>query len=294
MIQNSIKYDIIIIDNKGVNEMSKLNKIANIINLNRGAEEFERAEKLVNNSKITQEEKERAFKARNKMLKFTIIFVISVFVIAGIITAIGFSISSEVGFITVAISMLLTIVVLVACLLNKNKIKAFSDWTNTLSKVEQGFDGLSDQEINRLKHNDKEQNIIKKYKKKIAVCVIIFLVALALEFVILLNLGLSVYSLVTIIITFVIVGIFYVKIDSYDVEIHRIQTGYYKKSFGYLCQKCKSEVRMNFEDIEKLDSLPRNEQGIRVVNCHNCGNPVPFYNADNTLKDYKKYLEEIK
>lgn len=274
--------------------MSKLNKIANLTNLNRGIEELERSNKLINNSNITQEEKNKAFKARNKMIKFTVGFVISVFVIAGIITAIGFSISMEVGFIAVAISMLLAIVALVACLLNKNKIKAFSDWTNTLSKVEQGFDGLSEQEINRLKPNDKEQKIIKKYKKKMGVCVIIFLVVLALEFIILLNLGFAVHSLVTIITTFVIIGVFYVKIDAYDVEIHRIQTGYYKKSFGYLCQKCKSEVRMNFEDIEKLDSLPRNEQGIRFMNCHNCGNPVPFYNADNTLKDYKKYLEEIK
>ena len=30
------------------------------------------------------------------------------------------------------------------------------------------------------------------------------------------------------------------------------------------------------------------------MNCHNCGNPVPFYNYDLTLREYKKYLDEIK
>lgn len=30
------------------------------------------------------------------------------------------------------------------------------------------------------------------------------------------------------------------------------------------------------------------------MNCHNCGNPVPIYDFDNELKDYKKYIEQVK
>lgn len=144
------------------------------------------------------------------------------------------------------------------------------------------------------KSNIKEELIIKKYKKKSLISGVIFLLALVIEFFIILRLKIAIYSPITIIITLIITGVWYVFEDTYQVEIHRIESGYYKKSFGFFCQKCKSEVKIDFEDLEKYNSLPRNKQGIRVINCHNCGNHVLLYNFDDALSDYKKYLDQTK
>lgn len=272
--------------------MNKLNKIATTISTTHNLNEMEQQVVAVKKSNLTEEEKNKALKSHNKMIKVTTLIVAILVIIMAISMVIGFSISIETGAVTALISLIVIPTILITYMIRKRKL--FSDWENAYSKVNKGFDGLSEQEINRLKPNSKEEKIIKKYKKKSIICVIIFIIVIALEFIILLNLDFSASSPVAIILLFIIIGIWYLKMDCYSVEIHRIESGYYKKNFGFRCEKCKSEVRINFEDIEKYDSLPRNEHGIRVINCHNCGNPVPFYNFDNTLKDYKKYLEQTK
>lgn len=148
--------------------------------------------------------------------------------------------------------------------------------------------------INIKNLSEAKQKLYKKCRNKNIVysLLLVLCIVLTIYFVIKFNLNPHSWLIIGIIIVYVLV--FYILIDNCDVEMHRIKSGYYEKSFGFLCQKCKSEVKINFEDLEKYNSLPRNEQGIRVMNCHNCGNPVPFYNFDNALEDYKKYLEQTK
>lgn len=142
--------------------------------------------------------------------------------------------------------------------------------------------------------SESKQKLYRKYRNKniIYSLLLVLCIALTIYFCIKLNLNSNSWLVIGIIIVYVLV--FYILIDNCDAEMHRIKSGYYEKSLGFFCKKCGSEVKINFENLEKYNSLPRNEQGIRVMNCHNCGNPVPFYNFDNALKDYKKYLEQIK
>lgn len=274
--------------------MSKLNKIATTINATKGLHEMEQQINDVKNSNLTDEEKQKAFKSHNKMVKTIVLIVVGLTIFMGIFTAIGFSISGEMGAIFGVISMVIMITVLLTCLFTMKKKRAFSDWVNAYEKVDFGFDGLTEEEVNKLKPQVNEEKVIKYYRKQSWKYGIIFLIALAIEFSILLGIGVPIYSPITIIITIVITIVWYIKEDTCQVEIHRIKSGYYKKDFGFLCQNCKSEVKIKFEEIDKYDNLPRNENGIRVMPCPTCNNPVPFYNFDNTRDDYKKYLERIK
>lgn len=274
--------------------MNKLNKITTTINTTRGLAEMEQQVRDIKNSNLTEEEKQKALKSHNKMVKTVVWFVIGLVAVMGIFMTIGFSISSEMGAIFGAISMVAMTIILIAFLIIVKKKNLFSDWQNAYEKVDKGFDGLSEDVVNILKPNNKEELLIKKYKKKSLISGLLFLIVIGVLFTIILALDIAIYSPITIILALIITGIWYFFEDTYSVEIHRIKSGYYKKSFGFLCQNCKTEVKIKFEEIEKYNSLPKNESGIRVMNCHNCGNPVPFYNYDLTLKDYKKYLNEIK
>lgn len=274
--------------------MDKFNKIATTINATRGLHEMEQQVSDVKNSNLTEEEKNKALKSHKKMVKTVVWVVIGLVVAMGIFMIIGFSISGEMGAIFGAISMVAMTIILIAFLIIVKKKKLFSDWQNAYEKVDNGFDGLSESEINQLKPQNNEEKVIKYYQKQSLKYGIIFLIALAIEFSILLGIGVPVYSPITIIITIVITIVWYIKQDTCQVEIHRIKSGYYKKDFGFLCQNCKTAVKIKFEEIDKYDSLPRNENGIRVMTCPKCNNPVPFYNFDITMQDYKKYLEKIK
>ena len=172
--------------------------------------------------------------------------------------------------------------------------KLFQDFQNAYEKVDNGFDGLTQDVINILKPNNKEELLIKKYKKKSLISGLLFLLAIGFLFTIILALDIEVYSPITIILALIITGIWYFFENTYNVEIHRIKSGYYKQSYDFICEKRKTKVTIKFDELEKYNSLPKNKDGIRVMNCHNCGNPVPFYNYDLTLKEYKKYLDEIK
>lgn len=274
--------------------MNKFNKVATTINATRGLHEMEQQVSDVKNSSLTEEEKSKALKSHNKMVKTVVWFVIGLVVAMGIFMTIGFSISGEMGAIFGAISMVAMVMILIAFLIIIKKKKLFSDWQNAYEKVDNGFDGLSESEINQLKPQVNEEKLIKYYRKQSWKYGIIFLIAIAIEFTILLGIGVPIYSPITIIITIIITIVWYIKEDTCQVEIHRIKSGYYKKDFGFLCQNCKTEVKIKFEEIDKYNSLPRNESGIRVMNCPKCNNPVPFYNFDIKMQDYKNYLEKIK
>ena len=274
--------------------MNKLNKIVTTVNATRGLHEMEQQVKDVNNSRLTEEEKQKALKSHNKMVKTIVLIVVILAICMGIFMSIGFSISGKMGAIFGAISMVVMVAVLIACLIFIKKKRLFSDWVNAYEKVDFGFDGLTEEEINKFKPQSNEEKVIKYYRKQSWKYGIIFLIALVIEFSIILGIGIPIYSPITIIITIVITIVWYIKEDTCQVEIHRIKSGYYKKDFGFLCQNCKSEVKIKFEEIEKYESLPRNENNIRVMPCPKCNNPVPFYNFDLTLEDYKKYLEKIK
>ena len=274
--------------------MDKFNKIATTINATEGLHEMEKQVRDVKNSNLTEEEKTKALKSHNKMVKITVLFVIALAIVIGIFMAIGFSISGEMGAIFGVISIIAMVTILIAFAILVKKKELFSDWVNAYEKVDNGFDGLSESEINQLKPQVNEEKAIKYYRKQSWIYGIIFLIALAIEFSILLRIGVPVYSPITIIITIVITIVWYIKEDTCQVEIHRIKSGYYKKSFGFLCQNCKTEVKIKFEEIDKYNSLPRNKDGIRVMQCPKCNNPVPFYNFDTKMTDYKKYLEQIK
>lgn len=150
-----------------------------------------------------------------------------------------------------------------------------------------------DVSVNIKNLSELKQKLYKKYRNKniIYSLLLVLCIILTIYFCIKLNLNSHSWLVIGIIIIYVLV--FYILIDNCDVEMHRIKSGYYEKDFGFHCQKCGTEVKINFEDLEKYESLPRNENGIRVMDCHNCGNPVPFYNFDNALKDYKNYLEKL-
>lgn len=274
--------------------MSKFHKITTTINALHGLSEMESQVQSVKKSNLTEEEKNKALKSHNKMIKITVIIVVILTIIMAVSMTVGFSISAEVGVTISEIVLIAMPTILITYVIIAKKRKLFPDWTNAYEKVDNGFAGLEEQEINRLKPNYKEELLIKKYKKKSLVGGLIFLLALVIEFSIILALEISIYSSLTIILTFVITGICCFFEDTYSAEIHRIKSGYYKQSYGFICEKCKTKVAIKFDELEKYNSLPRNKDGIRVMNCHNCGNPVPFYNYDLALKDYKKYLDEIK
>lgn len=274
--------------------MDKFNKIATTINATHGLHEMEQQVSDVKNSNLTEEEKNKALKSHKKMVKTIVWVVIGLVVAMGIFMTIGFSISSEMGVIFGVISMVAMIIILISFLIIIKKKKLFSDWQNAYEKVDNGFDGLSESEINQLKPQVNEEKLIKFYRKQSLKYGIIFLIALAIEFTILLGIGVSVYSPITIIITIIITIVWYIKEDTCQVEIHRIESGYYKKSFGFLCRNCKTEVKIKFQEIEKYNLLPKDKNGIRIMKCPKCGNDVPFFNFDTALEDYKKYLENIK
>jgi len=274
--------------------MDKFTKGVTTINAVHNLNEVEQQVQDVKKSNLTEEEKNKALQSHNRMIKITVLIVVILTVIMAVSMVTGFSISGEVGVIISVISLIAMSAILITYAIIVRKGKLFPDWVNAYEKVDKGFDGLNGQEINKLKPNIKEELVIKKYKKKSFISGLIFLLAIAFEFYIIVSLEIAIYSPIPIIITFIITGVWYFFEDTYQVEIHRIESGYYKKSFGFFCQKCQSEVKINFEDLEKYSLLPRNEQGIRVMNCHNCGNPVPFCNFDNALEDYKKYLEQIR
>lgn len=245
---------------------------------------------LVKKSKLTEEEKNKALKSHKKMKTTTIWVVILASLFMGIAIVYGMSQGGDILFSVISIIVAIVVIIIYAVFAHK----FFPDWAKYSNLVDKGFDGLTNEEINKVKPNAREETIIKTLKKKEVLLTIVFLAILGVEFFIILNLGIAIYSPITIIIIAITTIIWYIKKDSYTVEIHRIESGYYKKGFGYICQHCKNEVTINFSDIEQYNSLPKNANGIREMKCPICNSAVSLYNFDNTLEHYKKYLKQIK
>lgn len=169
----------------------------------------------------------------------------------------------------------------------------FPEWAKYYKLVDKGFDGLSTDQIASLKPNNIELNLLKKYKAKEALASIIFLLILAIEFFVVIKIGLPIYHPITIIITVIITVAWYVIQDNYRVETHRIESGYYKKGFSYICQNCKTEFKMEFKDINKYNTIEKNKNGIRTVNCPNCNSPILLYNFDIIFKDYQNHMNKV-
>ena len=69
---------------KELNKIDKFNKIATTINATRGLHEMEQQVINVKNSSLTEEEKNKALKSHNKMVKTVVWFVIALVIAMGI------------------------------------------------------------------------------------------------------------------------------------------------------------------------------------------------------------------
>ena len=273
--------------------MNKFNKIVTGINTVNNLNEVKQQVATVENSKLSEEEKNKALKSHDKMIKTTVVVTISVILLVAIICGVICNVID--GDLKIILCLIVTGLEIIGLMLfGIFGRKLFSDWNKAYEKASLGFDGLSEQYIDFLKPNNKELLLIKQYKKKSLLWGLIFLIALGIVITIIVNLEIKIHSPIVIISLFIITGVWYVFEDTCQVKIHRIKSGYYKKSFGFICQNCKNEVKIKFEEIDKYSSLPKNKDGIRVMPCPKCNNLVPFYNFDMTMQDYKKYLEEIK
>lgn len=273
--------------------MDKFNKIATGINTVNNLNEIKQQVATVENSKLSEEEKNKALKSHNEMIKTAIVVTISVILLVAIICVVICNIiDSDLKIVLcLIVAGLGTIGLILFGIFGR---KLFSDWNKAYEKSSLGFDSLSEQYIDFLKPNNKEELLIKRYKRKSLLGGLIFLIVLGITIAIIVNFKIKIHSFIVIISLFIITGIWYVFEDTCQTEIHRIKSGYYKKSFDFICQNCKNEVKIKFEKIDKYGSLPRNKDGIRVMPCPKCNNPVPLYNFDMTMQAYKKYLEKIK
>lgn len=273
--------------------MDRFNKIATGINIVNNLSELKQQVATVEKSKLSEEEKNKALKSHDKMIKTSVVVTISVILLLAIICGVICNVID--GDLKITLCLIVvglgTIGLILFGIFGR---KLFPDWHKAYEKASLGFDGLSEQYVDFLKPNSKEELLIKKYKKKSLLGGLIFLIVLGIAITIIVNLKINVYSPVVIISLFIITGVWYVFEDTCQVKIHKIKSGYYKRSFGFICQNCKNEVKIKFEEIDKYSSLPKNKDGVRVMPCPKCNNPVPFYNFDTTMQDYKKYLEKIK
>ena len=273
--------------------MDRFNKIATGINTVNNLSELKQQVATVEKSKLSEEEKNKALKSHDKMIKTSVVVTISVSLLLAIICGVICNVID--GDLKITLCLIVvglgTIGLILFGIFGR---KLFPDWNKAYEKASLGFDGLSEQYVDFLKPNSKEELLIKKYKKKSLLGGLIFLIVLGIAITIIVNLKINIYSPVVIISLFIITGVWYVFEDTCQVQIHKIKSGYYKKSFGFICQNCKNEVKIKFEEIDKYSSLPKNKDGVRVMPCPKCNNSVPFYNFDTTMQDYKKYLENVK
>ncbi len=271
--------------------MKKINNLAMVVNTALNLHEMERQVEAVKNSKLPEEEKNRALKAHKRM-------VITVFaVVIGELLAIGLFcvvvsklVESEMRIIICLLAVLIGIIGLIVFAIYLRHI--FHDWTKTYEKVDNGFDGLEEEVVNRLKPRDDEKEVIKYWYRQSTKWTILFLIELAIVIALIVKfviLRTPFISIVFIIIT----AFWYIQEDECQAEIHRINSGYYKKGFGHICKRCNREVLINFSEADMYDSLPRDKSDTRIMHCLHCGNEVPLYCFDSQVKSYKKYLEKV-
>ena len=247
--------------------------------------------KSVINSKLTDEEKIKALTSFKRERKLIITFVLissliyAILLVFGCVNLLNNNTNFGIWYIFI-LNIIYIISVIFFAIFNKSKQ---TDWKKYATIVDYGWDGLSKIEIEKLMPSNNDDIAIKKYKNKSIIANICLVLALIIEFLILFLLKVSVYSPLTIIITIIIIIVWYMIIDNYEVEIHRLKSGYYKKDYSFKCSKCETLVSIKFEEIEKYESLPKNEKGIRIMKCPSCGNDVQIFNFDRALSDYKKF-----
>ncbi len=269
---------------KGVNSVTK--------NARR-AKKLRNKIEAIKNSNLTVEEKEKALNCFKKMLVTTTIVVVVIALLLVVAVVMMLFIGGDAGVIFLLLSMAGAVVLLIVYALIARNVM-FKDFRIYYDMVDHGFDGLDEHEINKLKPNQSEEALIKKYKAKSFVYTLILALVLGIEFYILGKFELPLDSPVLYIITLVIFFVWYGFYDTCKVEIHRLESGYYKKSYGFRCKKCGTEVFIEFSEIEKYLDAPTNENGIRVIPCQTCNHLVPFYSFDEAYESYKKYVELTK
>lgn len=246
----------------------------------------------VEKSNLTVKQKQEAIQENKKVMTTTVLVVVITALLLWTPFIFCYSKDIKIAYTLYFVSMGVFVIFVVIYALCIKSI--FPKWNMYRELIDKGFDGLTEDEINKLKPDDKEKQLIKEYHKKDVIAGLIFLASLIVEFTIIIKLGIAILSPITSIITLIITAIWYIKMDTYKVEIHRIESGYYKRSFGFICKKCRNKVKINFSEIEKYKDLPKNQSGIKVMKCLNCNNDVEFLNFDLELKDYKDYLDKIR
>ena len=186
--------------------MNKLNKISTSINATRGLAEIEQQVNDIKNSNLTEIEKQKALKSHKQMIKTTLIVTILTCLVATILCGIICNVvEGNLKIILCLIIAGLATIGLISFGLFGRKL--FQDFQNAYEKVDNWFDGLTQDVINILKPNNKEELLIKKYKKKMLFCGLLFLLAFGLLFIIISILDIEIYSPITIILALIITGI---------------------------------------------------------------------------------------
>ncbi len=271
-------------------KMSKLDKIVNGIRATQGLYELKQQAKSIKDSNLSDSEKQKALEAQNKMVKCVFLVVVGVLLLVGFACAVVSSMLEE----ELRIIVCLGIVVIGAIgliLFALNKRKIFGDWYASYDKVDNGWDKLSSEEVDKLKPNNDDQKVIKYWKRKRCIFVLLFFTVIAIVIWIACTLNIHNKSIILIAAITIPTIFWYIKDDECNAEIHRLESGYYKKNIPVTCLHCKQEANIKFEELEEYDSLPRDKHGIRLTNCYNCGKDLPLYHFELYLEDYKRYIE---
>jgi len=262
-----------------------MNNINNIILLTSAANKYKSIKeqiKAVMESNLTQKEKESALNSHNKFIKTTFIYIIVLTLIFGITFGYTFYINN------LLISIILMIIYLILILLYIPISKLiFKDWYHYLSLVSLGFDGKTEEEIDKLKPDSIDLKMIKSYEIKLIFINILTLVCIAsLIYICVISNKFNILSPIFIILTIIVVVIYIMEEDDCKVEIKRLNDGFYKTNVAYLCNTCRSRVEVSYNDLKNSEL----KNGKRIVKCKECMEDV--YISNDELITYEKYLKK--
>lgn len=272
--------------------MNDLNDIALSVSTASNLHEMEQQIETVKNSKLTDEEKNKALKAHKKLVITVFAVVITMILLILVVCVVVCKVFTGMTRIIICLAAIFAALIgLIIFAIFAGPL--FSDWDNAYDKVRYGFDGLTEEEIERLKPQANEKKVLRYYYIKNAIYLVLFLLAMGIDIFIVVKFKIPIQSPLFVISLIVITVIWYILEDGCQSEINRIKSGYYKRGNRYICKKCSHELIISFEHIEIYDSYPRDKDGVRLVCCPRCNNIVPLYCWDNHVKDYKKYWERV-
>ena len=253
---------------------------------------FEEIEKMLNrveHSKLSIEEKRKVLGAYHNVKKFAWIygsFMVISLVLFATLLGLFFPEDDPQMMLIVFVVLVPSVVVVETAILVIVPLVLLRGTKEIIRKVDLGLDGKSEEELARFALSKKEKKSVSRYKAADVFWSVATLVAASVTVYLFRALDGNIF----VAILGGIVSLFcYGMEDSCRVERHRIETGYYKKEYGFYCGNCKNEVTIPFENLEEYTNLKRNEAGIRILFCFKCGTAVPLFNFDQALKDYKKY-----